>query len=144
MRTAFLNLIIIAAIVSAISCNSVNGNEEKTEAAISKTEKVEVYYFHYTRRCVTCTKVENETKATLEEFYAEEMQSGDVVFRAINLDESDSEEIAEKLEISGQTLLVVSGEKKKNLTTVAFMNAKSNPEKLHKIIKSTIDSLLGK
>ncbi len=144
MKTLLLNLTLIVLLISLVSCSSINGKEEKPDAIISKTEKVEVYYFHYTRRCVTCTKVENVTKAALEEFYAEEMKSGDVVFKTINLDEPESEEIAGNLEISGQTLLIVAGDKKENLTTDAFMNAKSNPDKLREIIKSTIDPFIEK
>lgn len=144
MKNLLLNLSVVAVLVTSLSCNFVNGKEEKSETLSASDEKVEVYYFHYTRRCVTCTTVENETRTILDEFYSEEMKSGDVIFKAINLDESGSEEIAEKLEISGQTLLIVAGDKKENLTTDAFMNAKSNPEKLRGIIKSTIDSFLGK
>lgn len=144
MKNLLLNLSVVAVLVTSLSCNSVNGKEEKSETLDASDEKVEVYYFHYTRRCVTCTTVENETRATLNKFYSEEMKSGDVIFKAINLDDPDSEEIAEKLKIPGQTLLIVAGDKKENLTTDAFMNAKSNPEKLRGIIKSTIDSFLGK
>jgi len=144
MKNLLLNLSVLVVLVTSLSCNSVNGKEEKAETISATDEKVKVYYFHYSRRCVTCTTVEKETIAALDEFYNEEMKSGDVVFKAINLDESGSEEIAEKLEISGQTLLIVAGNKKENLTTDAFMNAKSNPEKLREIIKSTIDLFLGK
>jgi hypothetical protein len=144
MRTLLLNLSILALLFTSVSCNSVNGKENQTEEISIGTGKVEVYYFHYTRRCATCTAVENVTKAALEEFYGEEIKNGSIVFTAVNLDESDSEEIAEKLGISGQTLLVVAGDKKENLTTDAFMNAKSNPEKLREIIKSTIDPFVGK
>lgn len=144
MRVLIFNLTIVTVLFSVVFCNSVAGNEGKKETKIIQSEKVEVYYFHYTRRCVTCTTVENETKAALEELYAEEMKNEKVIFKAFNLDEASSEEIAEKLEISGQTLLVVAGDKKENLTTIAFMNAKSNPEKLREIIKSTIDSFLEK
>ncbi len=146
MKNLLLNLSVLVVLVTSLSCNSVNGEDEKSKSLdVNITnEKIEVYYFHYSRRCVTCTTVEKETIAALDEFYNEEMKSGDVVFKAINLDESGSEEIAEKLEISGQTLLIVAGDKKENLTTDAFMNAKSNPEKLRGIIKSTIDSFLGK
>ncbi|MFC2151754.1 nitrophenyl compound nitroreductase subunit ArsF family protein [Bacteroidota bacterium] len=124
--------------------NSVNGNEKRTELKISEIEKIEVFYFHYSRRCATCIAVEDETKKILEDLYGEQMKNELVSFKAINLDESDSEVLVIKLEISGQTLLIVAGDKKENITTDAFMNAKTNPEKLKQIIKSKIDPLLGK
>ena len=143
MKSLLFNLAFLLVLSSGISCNSVKAKEEKSEILTSQAEKVEVYYFHYSRRCVTCTSVENETKAALEQYFSEELKNESVIFITINLDEPESETIAEKLEISGQTLLIVAGEKRENLTTNAFMNAKSNPEKLRGIIKSTIDPFIS-
>lgn len=144
MKTLLLNLVVIVTVFSTISCSSVNGKNEKKETASVKADKIEVYYFHYTRRCATCLAVEDETKAALEDLYSSEINNKKITFKSVNLDEPDSDELATKLEISGQTLLIVAGDKKENLTTDAFMNARSNPEKLKEIIKSTIDPLLGK
>ena len=143
MKNLFVKLSAILFLLVGISCNTVNGKVENKEAQLTNVEKIEVYYFHYSRRCATCMAVENETKAALESLYADDMKSEVIVFKAVNLDEPESEAIAQKLEISGQTLLIVAGDKKENLTTDAFMNAKSNPDKLKEIIKSTIDPLLG-
>ncbi len=144
MKTLLLNLTAFIVLFTLLSCNSVNGTEEKNEGVTMRAEKIEIYYFHFTRRCVTCNAVENVTKAALEEYFNEEMKNESIVFQSINLDESGSKEIAEKLEVSGQTLLIVSDDKKENLTTEAFMNAKNNPEKLKELIKSTIEPLVGK
>ena len=46
------------------------------------------------------------------------------------------------MDVSGQTLLIVSGDTKINITNEGFMNAHSNPEKLKQIIKEKIDLLL--
>ena len=143
MKTLLINLTLVTLVLSSIGCNSVNGKESDSKATVKESEKVEVYYFHYTRRCATCIAVEDETKNALNNLYGEQMKNKSIVFQSVNLDEDNSKELAEKLEISGQTLLIVSGEKKENLTTDAFMNAKSDPDKLKEIIKSTIDPLLG-
>ena len=50
--------------------------------------------------------------------------------------------MAQTLEISGQTLLVVNGETRVNLTNDGFMNARTNPTKFHEILKTEIDQLL--
>jgi len=49
---------------------------------------------------------------------------------------------AEELGVSGQTLLIVSGDIKINITNEAFMYARSKPEKLKQVIKEKIDPLL--
>ena len=50
--------------------------------------------------------------------------------------------MAGELGVSGQTLLIVSGETRINITNEGFMNARSNPEKLKQIMKEKIDPLL--
>ncbi len=50
--------------------------------------------------------------------------------------------MARALEVSGQTLLLVKGETRVNLTNEGFMNARTNPAKFHEILKTQIDKLL--
>ena len=123
--------------------NTFASNPGKSTLSVTpEDKKVEVYYFHYTRRCATCQAVEDETKKALEQFYPAQMKDGSVTFLSINLEEGDNEAFAEKLGVSGQTLLLVAGEKKVDLTNDAFMNATTKPEKLHKEIRKTVDELL--
>lgn len=144
MKSLLLKFSVIAVLFSGIACNSTHGKEIKTGTTLSDQVKVEIYYFHYTRRCATCLAVENVTKEALDEMYASQLKKEEIIFKTINLDESASEDLAEKLNVSGQTLLIVAGDKQENITTDAFLNAKSNPEKLKELIKSTIDPLLAK
>lgn len=99
--------------------------------------KVEAYYFHFKGRCATCKTVEAETKANIESLY-----KGEVSFQAINLDEDANKALAEKLQISGQTLLLVKGNTKINITNEGFMYARSNPKKFKAIVKEKVDGLL--
>lgn len=138
MKALFLNLSILALLITSISCNSVNGKEEKKEPEVIQNEKVEAFYFHATRRCATCEAVEKVTKDYIEENYTDK-----VSFVSVNREEEENAELVEKYEITGQTLLVVYGDKVVNLTTDAFMNARTNPDKLKEIIKSTIDPFLA-
>ena len=66
-----------------------------------------------------------------------------ITFKSINLDEKSSESIAKKCQASGQSLLVISGKKRTDLTSEGFMYARNTPDKLKQKIKSTIDPLLG-
>lgn len=98
---------------------------------------VEVYYFHTSRRCETCKTVESVTKEALKEYYGDKIE-----LKCLNLDDEANNEIAKKLEVTGQTLLIVSGDNKTNLTNFAFMNARTKPEKLKEKLKETINSLI--
>ena len=133
--TRFL-IIAFVAISMNMSC-SARANKDNENSTTVKNDKVEVYYFHYTRRCVTCKSVEEAAKEAVEELYGD-----DISFTAYNLDEPEASQKAELLGVSGQTLLIASGDTKINITNEGFMHARTNPEKLKEIIKEKIDSLL--
>jgi hypothetical protein len=121
--------------LGSLSCNAqTNKQEGKTNPSV----KVEAYYFHFTSRCVTCKTVEAEAKADIESLYGDK-----VSFQAVNLDDASSKALAEKLQVSGQTLLIVKGDTKINITNEGFMYARSNPGKFKSIIKNKVDPLLN-
>ncbi len=107
----------------------------------TSVDKVEVYYFHYERRCATCQAVEDESQKALNELYPDKVKSGDMTFLSVNIEDETNNALVEKYKVSGQTLLVVKGSKQENLTNTAFMYAKTNPDKLKKEIGKAIDKL---
>jgi len=109
----------------------------KKGAAVSGNQ-VEAYYFHNTVRCTTCKTVEAEAKADLASLYGDQ-----VTFKALNLEDDATKPIAEKLKVSGQTLLIVKGDQKINLTNEGFLYAVTNPAKLKSILKAKVDGLLN-
>ena len=133
--------VVMLFVMSFFSVNSFAA-DKKTKSAVSKAPKVEVYYFHFTRRCVTCNAVENVTKEAIAEMYPQQLKAGKITFTGVNLDEEGSKAIAEKCKAEGQALLVISGGKRIDLTDKGFMYAKNNPEKLKTEVKKAIDDLL--
>jgi len=132
---------IILAFVSMLASIACIAQEKKSnDTKIGET--VEIYYFHFTRRCMTCNAVEAESKKAVEALYPEQIKSGKVVFKGVNLDENSSKADAKKCGAEGQSLLVVCGDKKVDLTSIGFMNARSNPDKLKEEIKKAVDSML--
>lgn len=136
MKSVQYLIISLMALSMNISC-SAQTDKSNDNKRISNTGEVEVYYFHYTRRCVTCQSVENVSREAVDELYGEK-----VVFTDFNLKEENGRQKGEQLGVSGQTLLIVSGDTKINITNEGFMNARSNPDKLKQIIKEKIDPLL--
>jgi len=141
MRRLLIIIVIGVLQLNLITCQSndsisIRNNEEEIASS------VRVYYFHGTRRCTTCKAVEEVTKEILNEYYATELANTTITFESINLDEEDSKEIANKLKVSGQTLLFISDNDTTNLTNQAFMNAVSNPLKLSILLTDTIDEML--
>lgn len=115
---------------------SINAQTTGKSTGSMSSVKVAAYYFHLTSRCVTCKAVEAEAKKSLEALYGEK-----VSFQSINLEDDANKAIVEKLQISGQTLLLVKGDHKINLTNEGFMYARNNPPKFKSIIKEKVDGL---
>jgi len=142
----YLPLIIIAVVVvvaaAALSGFRSGAHDAEDKTVFTSGEKVEVLYFHLTRRCVTCQAVENVTRDAVHELYADEISSGKLVFRSLNLDDKSSAADAERVKATGQSLLIVSGDTRIDLTSEGFMYARNKPEKLREELKKAIDPLL--
>ena len=136
MKSLNIILSLIFFVGLSISCNA-QPEKKIINSDLAVAESVEVFYFHNARRCATCLAVETESKKIVEELYNDK-----VAFSAYNLEEKDGKALAGELGVSGQTLLIVSGEARINITNEGFMNARSNPEKLKQIMKEKIDPLL--
>ncbi len=133
-------LFLVVATISLSACTPQTTQDQKS--FVVNTDEIQVYYFHLTKRCATCNAVENETKVVLENNYANKMKEGKIVFTSLNLEEEEGKKMAEQLKVSGQTLLLVKGDKMVNLTNDGFMNARTKPDKFHEILNSNIDNLL--
>jgi len=130
----------LATFLQLNSCHAQAG-EKANQNSVLQTENVEVYYFHFTRRCETCMAVENESRKAVEELYYKAMEEGRITFKALNLEEEEGKQIASKFNISGQTLLIVRFGEKIDLTNQGFMYARTDPEKLKKAIQDAIGKI---
>lgn len=128
MKIQMLLLISLAAFFQFCSCDAQGNKDTKTNTSL-QTEMVEVYYFHFTRRCETCMAVENESRKAVEELYANA------------LEEEEGRQTADKLNISSQTLLVVKFGEKIDLTSQGFMYARTDTEKLKKALQNAIGKI---
>lgn len=141
-RIAFV-LLLGALMLGMISCDPKTKDTETNQNVVSLvSDNVEIYYFHYTRRCITCNAVEEVTKSSLNELYPAQMESGKIVFESVNLDDEASKAVAEKCQAEGQALILLHNGERVDLTDKGFMYAKSTPEKLKEELKTAIDALL--
>jgi hypothetical protein len=102
----------------------------------SQFKDIEFYYFHGTHRCATCRAVENVTREALKQYYGDR-----IALKSVNREEKQNSTLVKKYQITGQTLLLVKGNQKVDLTNVAFMNAERNPKRLKAKIKESIGQL---
>jgi hypothetical protein len=131
--------LVLVMMLGSFASNAQTNKKAETKSAVSN--KVEVYYFHFSRRCNTCVSVEENAKKAVETLYVDKVKSGEYSFKGINLDDASSKTIAEKLGIGGQTLLVVCGNKKIDITDKGFMNA-HDLDKMKEEIKKAVNNVL--
>lgn len=131
MKRLFALIICVLTITWTISLSAQSPQGQDSPPA------AEAYYFHYSSRCVTCKAVEAEAKADLENLYGKS-----VTFTSVNLEDPSGKDLAEKLRVKGQTLIVIRGTKSINLTNEGFLYARSDPEKFKQIIKEKVDPLI--
>jgi hypothetical protein len=143
MKTLKL-LLTIVFVFTFLSCNAQPAKNEAKASATNSADKIEAYYFHFTARCVTCRTIEAKAKENIEILYPSQVKEGLITFQSINLEDASSKPLAERLGVSGQTLLLVKGDQKINLTNEGFMYAMAKPEKFKEIINEKVDGLLIK
>ena len=110
-RIAIIFFIIIAVVKinSQRSDTQVNDVENKTSLNQSlldnlQTNKVQVFLFHATRRCSTCIAIGRFTGEAVNERFQNELESGQVEFREINIDLPENKELAQKFQAGGSAL----------------------------------------
>jgi hypothetical protein len=131
---------ILMLLLSGVSCNA--QKDKKQQEVTSTGNDVEVYYFHMTTRCVTCNTIEAEARRNVEMLYPEQFKAGKISFTALNIEESAGKATGERLGVNSQTLLIVKGDKKINITNEGFLYAVSQPQKFTEVMKSKIDPLI--
>ena len=137
------NLILAGFLMIAFSGASGNAQAEKKQTVtFSSGNNIEVYYFHMTMRCVTCKTVEAEARKNIDMLYADQVKTGKIRFTALNLEEATGKATGDKLGINSQTLLIVKGDQKINITNEGFLYAVSQPQKFTAVMKSKIDPLI--
>ena len=139
MRKFLLMSFVLITLVG-ISCSA--QTNQKPTSPVTKSGDVEVYYFHMTTRCVTCKTVEAEARKNVEMLYADKVKAGKISFTALNLEEATGKSMGEKLGVNSQTLLIVKGDTKINITNEGFLYAVSQPQKFTEVMKSKIDPLI--
>jgi len=72
----------------------------------SGSEKIEVFVFHTTNRCISCINIGKYTKTVIEEKFPEEFKSGRITFREVNIDLPENFKMAQEYKVSGSSLFI--------------------------------------
>ncbi len=72
----------------------------------SDQKKLVVYYFHTTFRCHSCTMIEQYTKKAVESAFSEEIKSGRIEMKVINVEEKGNEHFAEDYKLYTKSVII--------------------------------------
>lgn len=139
-----LMIMLLTVVFSAVNAQSLK--QEKKQ----KDKTITIFYFHGSRRCVTCLSIEKYTKEILQESFKKELKSGRMIFKSIDFSKSENKQLAQKYKISFSSLLIdfynqEKGKREvKNLTKLGFRYARRQPEFFKNEIKSNLNLLIQK
>lgn len=90
-----------------VANQSIKENLKVNENQIKKpAEKVQVFLFHSTNRCSSCITAGKYASEAMEQNFSEELKSGKIEFREINVDLPENKEVANKFKASGTSLFI--------------------------------------
>ncbi len=110
MKRIFIipTIILFAVLITGCS-NNVNQNKNQViekQNITQPADKVQVFLFHATNRCITCVTIGKFASATVEEYFQPELRDRKIEFKEINIDLPENKELAEKFKASGSALFI--------------------------------------
>jgi len=124
-------LIISLILVSALSVFS------------QKAAKLQIIYFHAERRCPTCISIEDNTKKTLNTYFARQLKDGTISFQVLNVEDAKNQKFIEKYQAEGSALFLTHLVNKKeatiDFTNFAFSYSRNEPGKFISGLKTEIE-----
>ena len=103
------------------------------------------YYFHGNFRCVSCRKIEEYTKETIENDFSRELARGELVFDVVNIEKPENSHFVEDYQLYTRSVVIVRIEdgkevKYKNLEKVwEYLGDK---QKFSEYVRTEINNLL--
>ncbi|MRR07015.1 MAG: hypothetical protein EG828_08735 [Deltaproteobacteria bacterium] len=82
------------------------GNSSRVAENVPVSPKVVVYYFHGNTRCITCRKIESFAKSAIESDFAAELKTGQIQFRAVNVEEPNNEHYVEDYQLATRSVVL--------------------------------------
>ncbi len=106
--TIALLLFVVASVVALVIKNTSDTGADAGLTSINGgTEgKVVVYYFHRTNRCPTCNKIEELAADVVKSKFAGALESGSMVWSAVNIEEPGNEHFETDYSLITQSLIV--------------------------------------
>ena len=121
-----------------------NGAVGQAEATLGNSY-VAVYYFHGNFRCFSCHRIEQYTKEAVELFFNDELSSGKMVFKAVNVDKKENQRFINDYKLYTKSVVVSLVKDAKELkydNLAKVWNYLGNRKKFFNYIKNEVNKYL--
>jgi len=112
---------------------------EASKPVMPEAGQTGVYYFRTNFICETCEAIEDIVQDELSTKYADELKSGKLVFKQLNLDDQATADFALQFDVVFKSLLIMKPDTVINLTNEAFLYALPNPAKLRELLDQSLE-----
>ncbi|MBN1164234.1 MAG: hypothetical protein JXB45_06625 [Candidatus Krumholzibacteriota bacterium] len=82
------------------------GEGELDPSSPGEGHRVVAWYFHTTKRCPTCVKIETYTRESIEGNFADLLESGFLELRVINVEEPENEHFIEDYGLTTKSVII--------------------------------------
>lgn len=116
MKVKIIITIILLTFVAAgvgyliVEQESRSGDSEESKETVvwssGAQHRVLAYYFHGDKRCRTCLAIEEYTREAIEEGFPEQLESGVLELRIVNVDESEHEHFIEDYRLTTKSVVL--------------------------------------
>lgn len=100
----FLVILSLSFLISGCTNTANTTDPSSTSIDIKNVDRLEIIYFHGTLRCYSCMLAGEFTNETINTHFKDELDSGVLVFKQVNLDLPENAEIVSKYGASGSSL----------------------------------------
>jgi len=73
---------------------------------IKENNFVIAYYFHGNFRCFSCYQIERYSKEAVEQYFKNELNSGKLIFKAINVEKKENEHFIKDYQLYTKSLII--------------------------------------
>ena len=104
------------------------------------------YYFRSNFRCSSCYKIEEYTKEAMEIYFQDKLESGEIVYKVINIDEEENAHFVDDYQLYTKSVVL---SKLKDGKEVEYKNLQkvwdylNDQEKFHSYIKEEVHSFFN-
>lgn len=131
---------------SQTSGNNLSPSPSVTVVPVIPADKIEVAHFHATQQCWSCITVGEYALKTIKEKFPEEYASGKIIYKDINGELKENQEIVVKYQARGSSLFLnaIRGKEDNITEDITVWRLVTNETQFTKYFEDKLKTLLGK